>query len=549
MKVKVIKNLMKNTRWKTVFGRFRKIIILCFIIPVILIDVIVAIIYAGKINNEIDNNLNAAYMKTSICLEEQFKLINDSYNSITQDNAISTFMTSSIDKMNGMEATNMGSVISSLIINAVRTSDTLDSIGIYSIKNGYVISSSQSGYVDEIHPEWYRLLRTGGKSEFVYSSGEKMNVCHGINSGGELIGMMIFTLDKQKLEQKIGLDDYSLDIGLILKSIDGKTLFEVGNTGNGVKKDRVYDLSNESVSMTFIEGSGNAKTVYETALIYFLLYLAVSVAVVFVMAFVCSMLLYDSISDILSRIDPAEDKNIKNMNSNVLELLNNDENIEEKIAKSLNALHSAQLSALQMQINPHFVFNVLNFANAVIMEITKCDNDAVRIIILLCNILQFAMDEPKYETTVGREIEIAKEYIEIERLKTGLDFEDIWNVDGSCTDCVCLKLFLQPIIENSVMHGFKEMPKSKGVLRITVKRDNDKLIFVVEDNGPGMTPEKLAEIREQLKVPFEDFAKHIGMRNVNQRIKLVYGKECGMSVDSDSNGTRVTMVMYTEKDR
>ena len=202
-----------------------------------------------------------------------------------------------------------------------------------------------------------------------------------------------------------------------------------------------------------------------------------------------------------------------------------------------------------MQINPHFVFNVLNFANAVIMEITKCDNDAIRIIILLCNILQFAMDEPKYETTVGREIEIAKEYIEIERLKTGLDFETVWDVDKACEDCVCLKLFLQPIIENSVMHGFKEMTDKKGILKITAKRDSDKLIFIVEDNGPGMSPEKLLQMREQLKVPFEDFARHIGMRNVNQRIKLVYGEECGMSVESDSNGTRVTMIMYVDKER
>ena len=549
MKVKVIKNLMKNTRWKTVFGRFRKVIILCFIIPVILIDVIVAIIYAGKINNEIENNLNAAYLKTSICLEEQFKLINDSFNSITQDSATNSFMINDIDKMNGMEATAMGGKISALIINAVRTSDVLESIGIYSIKNRYVISSAQSGYVDEFHPEWYEQHLACKKSEFVYSSGDTLNVCHGINISGEPAGLMIFSLNKEKLTHKIGLDDYRLDIGLTLTSIDGRTLFECGNTGNGIKKERVYDFSNESVSMTFAEGGGNAKKVYETAIIYFLLYLAVSAAVVFVMAFVCSILLYESISDILSRIDPAEDQNIKNMNSNVLELLDNEENIEEKIAQSLNALHSAQLSALQMQINPHFVFNVLNFANAVIMEITKCDNDAIKIIILLCNILQFAMDEPKYETTVGREIEIAKEYIEIERLKTGLDFEAIWDVDKSCEDCVCLKLFLQPIIENSVMHGFKEMPDKKGVLKISVKRDSDKLIFVVEDNGPGISPEKLAQMREQLKVPFEDFAKHIGMRNVNQRIKLVYGEECGISVESDSNGTKVTMIMYAERDR
>ena len=173
-------------------------------------------------------------------------------------------------------------------INAVRTSDTVESIGIYSMKNRYVISSAQSGYVDEIHPEWYERYLTCKKSEFVYSSGDTVNVCHGINPGGELSGLMIFSLNKQELEHKIRLDDYRLDIGLILTNIDGNTVFECGNTGNGTKKDRIYDFSNESVSMTFAEGSGNARTVYETATIYFLLYLAVSVAVVFIMAFVCS---------------------------------------------------------------------------------------------------------------------------------------------------------------------------------------------------------------------------------------------------------------------
>ena len=120
-------------------------------------------------------------------------------------------------------------------------------------------------------------------------------------------------------------------------------------------------------------------------------------------------------------------------------------------------------------------------------------------------------------------------------------------MDEDIKNEICLKLFLQPIIENSVMHGFKRARERQSVLKISAKKERDFIIFTVEDNGRGMTAEKLEKIRCQLDAPFEDFTKHIGIRNVGQRIKLVYGNECGMEIYSDENGTRVIMKLGLNK--
>ena len=102
-------------------------------------------------------------------------------------------------------------------------------------------------------------------------------------------------------------------------------------------------------------------------------------------------------------------------------------------------------------------------------------------------------------------------------------------------------MFMQPIIENSVMHGLKRAKERKGSITIKVKKIDNCIEFCVSDNGKGMTSDKLNQIKEQLQDSFADYSKHIGMRNVNQRIKLIYGKEYGLSVNSDENGTDVIM--------
>ena len=545
MKRKMMLNLTKNMHWHALFGKFRTTIMIFFLIPVIIFDIVLSVTYAGKISGETKHNIENAYLQTAMQIEQQFKMINTSFNKISADNNVRKIMTSSISEMGGTEATIAGGGINKLINETLQTNPCVKAVEIYSSYNDYLISTVASGYIYDIFPDWYEKFLKTDKSEFVYSDNEKIMLCKRISLDGDIFGIVIFEVGKPELLERLRIDEYKLDIGIILKNIAGEKILEYGNINDSGKTLRQYKLSSESIILDFIDGGGNIKSIYKTVALYSVICLVIGIVAVYILAFFCSMYLYDSLSNVLSSIDVFDDRkkggSIKNMSSNVLENISTAENIEQKLAESLNALHQAQLTALQMQINPHFVFNVLNYANSVILEITKCDNDAVKIIVLLCEIFEFVMEEPKYMTTVAQEIEIAEKYIEIERLKTGLEFETVFEVDNELWDCTCPKMFMQPIIENSVMHGLKRAKERKGSITIKVKRIDNCIEFCVSDNGKGMTSDKLNQIKEQLQDSFADYSKHIGMRNVNQRIKLIYGKEYGLSVNSDENGTDVIM--------
>ena len=365
-----------------------------------------------------------------------------------------------------------------------------------------------------------------------------------------MAGLLIFEIDKERLTASLRLGDYMLDLGILIKAIDQTVLLDYGSTGDADKSDMVHDMNSESVIEVFVAGKDNIISVIKTISLCTVIFLAVSAAAAIILAFFCSAYLYDSLSRVLSKMDAfeeSEDNNIKIMNNNLLDNIGSSDNIEEKLAQSINALHRAQLSALQMQISPHFVFNVLNFANSEILGMTRCDNDAVKIIALLCEIFEFVMSEPKYMTTVAEEIDIVEKYIEIERLKTGIDIEAEFDVDEKLWEINCPKMFMQPIIENSIIHGLKKDKIQKGKISISVKKQNECIEFKINDNGRGINQSKLEEIREQLKDSFTDRSKHIGMLNVNQRIKLIYGEEWGMSVDSGGEGAQIIIRIPTEQ--
>ena len=377
----------------------------------------------------------------------------------------------------------------------------------------------------------------------MFSEDNYIVVCKGINIDSSLSGMLIFKLDKDEIRKEIEVYAYKSDIAIQLENMNEEEVFASGIIDDSSKVSRVYELKNESLKMNFILGDENRQYIIKTVFWYSITYLIAGIILAYILAMICTIYLYESVSKILSSTDSIKNKTglIKNVNNNVFATIKQNDDIEQQLAKTLSNLYTAQLTALQMQINPHFVFNVLNYANAVILQITKCDNDASKIIVLLSEILQFAMDEPKYSTTVAKEIEIAKMYVEIEKIKTGKDFEVIWDIDENVLDCECIKLFLQPIIENSVIHGIKRLKNKKGLIKISVKHDERDIIFKITDNGPGMTPEKLSAVQKQLREPYINYSKHIGMRNVNERIKLVYGDGYGVDIISDSEKTEVTI--------
>lgn len=133
-----------------------------------------------------------------------------------------------------------------------------------------------------------------------------------------------------------------------------------------------------------------------------------------------------------------------------------------------------------------------------------------------------------------------REYIKIIEIRFSDRIDVEYDIDETLLDRPCYKMIIQPIVENAVSHGVEKLSQ-KGRIVIAVRRDGD--VFVrVSDNGAGMSREKLAEVTASLSAADDGDNSHIGLRNVNRRIELHYGKPYGVSVESSEGvGTDVTI--------
>ena len=141
--------------------------------------------------------------------------------------------------------------------------------------------------------------------------------------------------------------------------------------------------------------------------------------------------------------------------------------------------------------------------------------------------------------TIEKEIQHAQSYLRIETFRYKNQFTYTFDVDENCLGYLCNKITLQPIIENAIYHGLNRMV-DEGEITIRIREDGDDIILSVEDNGIGMTEEQCQEILR--KEPGDRTG--IGIKNVNDRIKIYFGEEYGLTITSElDEGTCVDIRM------
>ncbi|WP_248929551.1 cache domain-containing sensor histidine kinase [Paenibacillus hamazuiensis] len=199
----------------------------------------------------------------------------------------------------------------------------------------------------------------------------------------------------------------------------------------------------------------------------------------------------------------------------------------------------AELTALQYQINPHFLFNTLQSINFEVLNVTQRPTFANTMIEQLSEILRYSLDSPIQMVTIREEIEITKKYIDIQRYRFDNTFKVTWTYEQDVLECSTIRLLLQPIIENSVHYG---VCKEGGCCHITIQRDGDDIEFEITDNGPGMSEQRLDEVVASLESePDYGISEHIGLRNISSRLRLKYGDEYKLSIRSaPGEGVTVT---------
>ncbi len=204
---------------------------------------------------------------------------------------------------------------------------------------------------------------------------------------------------------------------------------------------------------------------------------------------------------------------------------------------------SLELSALQYQINPHFLSNTLQTIDFEIMRLTNGPTKANQMIEQLSEFLQYSLRAPKQDVTIAEEIEATKIYINLMQERYPNRFEVKWEIDNTILSLSIPKLILQPMIENSI-HYCIQMTEKPGLLQIRIYQKNDTLIIAIRDNGPGVSPERLKEIQHSLS-HFEGFnQRHIGLQNLFRRLQLRFKMRCAIQLESAPNdGFSVTLLI------
>jgi len=217
--------------------------------------------------------------------------------------------------------------------------------------------------------------------------------------------------------------------------------------------------------------------------------------------------------------------------------------LDSKMKEQEN-LKKAELRALQAQINPHFLYNTLD--TIIWMAESKKTEQVVEIVSALSSFFRISLSKGMDWITIGEEVERIRSYLTIQKMRYRdiLDFNI--SVDEDVTENTILKLILQPLVENALYHGIKNK-RQGGTINIHARRKStDEILIEVEDNGIGFTPEKLAQLRAELEDDSGDIKMEngFGIGNVNTRIRLYYGKQYGLTINSEYNtGTRVTLVI------
>jgi len=213
------------------------------------------------------------------------------------------------------------------------------------------------------------------------------------------------------------------------------------------------------------------------------------------------------------------------MTEKIRDLIN--ENYKVKLREK-----EAELMALNLQVNPHFLYNTLNIINW--MALDKGEKDISKMIVSLSTMLQYAVKNKEELVPLRDDLTWLKSYLHIMENRYQGAFETVYSLDDIPLQCRVPKMFLQPIVENAIIHGFASRSHG-GVLKISGEASDGKLIFTVVDNGKGMDEETMAAILDQQ-------APGVGIMNVQNRIKLLFGEDYGISFQSDANrGTQVTI--------
>ncbi len=213
--------------------------------------------------------------------------------------------------------------------------------------------------------------------------------------------------------------------------------------------------------------------------------------------------------------------------------------IQDNYEKKL-MIKSSEMNLLQEQINPHFLYNALSVISS--MSMRENGKRTVECLRYLADFYRISLNKGREVISIEQELELLQNYMKIQKIRFGEDVVIRYEADEDVLQCRTIKLILQPLVENAIHHGRREEEVLTVV--VSVRRREERVVYEVCDDGLGIEPEKLVQLRTELKQSQEGY----GLKNVDIRVKLRYGEGYGVSIMSiPDKGTCVRVEIPAEQ--
>ena len=193
----------------------------------------------------------------------------------------------------------------------------------------------------------------------------------------------------------------------------------------------------------------------------------------------------------------------------------------------------AELEALQYQITPHFMYNTLNSIKC--YALIHGQKEIATVIEDFVELLQTCIRKKGAFLTVAEEVQILENYIHLQEFRNGEAYQTEYKIEREAEQCKIPRLLLQPLVENAIIHGL-DIKKQKKRLLIEAYTSGSRLYLEVKDNGRGMSEEQIDELLKKKEKKTKGLTA-VGIQNIQDRLKLYYGKQAKLSLESDEKGT------------
>ncbi len=536
--------------------------------------------FRDVVNNRVMDMNEGLLQKNAVVTDNVFAGLLETADKLAQMNAV-------VDAVQSKETDaayydNVKEVIKLMEANTM-SSNLIASSYIYSDVNEMLIDQSSALHIDQISPKgkWYAIHKTEPMVHpyIMVNHAESIFVCQPIWSAkGQRSGLLVLDVELQQIRQLLETQEQDRQGIFFVMDISGQTIYcneqdyrkWDEQTGNEYRKDiaqvgagetrlitahserivSVMKSQHKSWQYAFVTELPDYKEEMGAISGFLITSVLVGLFSSLIVAYLITILTYRPMRKIMNVINNPRlhwnEKEATKESNELLYIASNiladrgepeaDEETSEELEERIRALRQAQFRALQFQIDPHFLYNTLETIKWSAVEEMGLGNKVSKMLTKVARLYRLGLENDDVIVTLKEELEFLKLYIEIVRIRFGDSIQFHWDIDEDLQDCNIIKMCLQPIVENAIQHGLR--PKNYlGNITISARYQDECLRICVANDGENMTEKEMDTLNETLKTGSGFEESKVGLRNVNERIKLVYGKEYGVSVSCDRVGT------------